>query len=155
MSKKNKTNARSAARLAAVQALYQMDVSGTQVHEVISEFTASRLMETGEELSDPDHHFFSDLVRGIVAEQKNIDQPIQKALRSDWPLTRISATLRAILRAGTYELMYRPDVPFKAVISEYMDIAHAFFDDSEAGMVNGVLDNLAKVAGRSGKPKND
>ncbi len=148
MSKKAK--ARSAARLAAVQALYQMEVSGTQVHEVITEFAATRLMEPGEELNDPDHQFFTDLLRGIVREQKNIDQPIQTALRSDWPLTRIDATLRAILRAGTYEMMYRHDVPFKAIINEYMDIAHAFFDDKEAGMVNGVLDTLAKSTGRSG-----
>lgn len=151
MSKKGK--ARSAARLAAVQALYQMDISGTQVHEVITEFTSSRLMETGEDLNSPDHLFFTDLLRGIVREQKSIDPPIQKALRSDWPLTRIDSTLRAILRAGTYELMYREDVPFKAVISEYMDIAHAFFDDKEAGMVNGVLDALAKATGRAADSK--
>ncbi len=148
-----KARSRSAARLAAVQALYQMDVSGTQVHEVITEFSNARLMETGEELSDPDHQFFAELLRGIVARQKQIDPPIQNALRSDWPLTRIDSTLRAILRAGTYELMFREDVPFKAIISEYMDIAHAFFDDSEAGMVNGVLDTLARVTGRSDKTK--
>lgn len=150
MSKKAK--ARSAARLAAVQALYQMDVSGTAVIDVITEFSDARLTEAGEELNAPDQAFFTDLLRGIVREQKQIDRPIQDALREDWPLTRIDSTLRAILRAGTYELMYRPDVPFKAVISEYMDIAHAFFDDREAGMVNGVLDNLARVTGRTGDP---
>lgn len=147
MSKQAK--ARSAARLAAVQALYQMDMSGTQVHEVITQFAASRLVETDEELNAPDQSFFTDLLRGIVREQKHIDPLIQDALRSDWPLTRIDSTLRAVLRAGTYELKYRHDVPFKAVISEYMDIAHAFFDDREAGMVNGVLDSVAKVTGRT------
>ncbi len=139
-----KAKPRSAARLAAVQALYQMDISGVDVNEVIIEFDTARIEENGEEFIGFDSSFFRDLLRGIVREQKNIDLPIHACLRDDWPLTRIDSTLRAVLRAGAYELMYRPDVPFKAVISEYMDIANAFFEDGEPGMVNGVLDHLAR-----------
>ncbi len=141
--------ARSAARLAAVQALYQMDMTGTDVNAVIAEFGNAPLHENEETLIELDADYFRDLLTGIVKRQKQIDPPIHEALRDDWPLSRLDSTLRAILRAGAYELMYRRDVPFKATINEYMDIAHAFFDGGEPAMVNGVLDHLAKISRNS------
>jgi N utilization substance protein B len=138
-------NQRGAARLGAVQALYQMDVGGATLPAVIAEFEAHRLdseME-GEKLRPADRPFFRALVSGVVAEQRRIDPIIHASLPPTWPLTRIDLTLRAILRCGVFELLKRPDVPGRVVISEYVDVAHAFFSADEPGLVNGVLDRVA------------
>ncbi|WP_417684253.1 transcription antitermination factor NusB [Roseibium sp.] len=138
-------NKRGAARLAAAQALYQMDVGGTPASSVISEFTAFRLGKEldGEQYRDADEQWFASIVRGVVADQKFLDPFIHTALTEDWPLKRIDSLLRAILRAGAYELLRRKDVPPKVIISEYIDVAKAFYQDDEPGLVNGILDRLA------------
>jgi N utilization substance protein B len=138
-------NKRGAARLAAVQALYQMDVAATTLRDVMAEFEQFRL---GKELDGDlyraaDVDWFRDLVSGVVREQKLLDPYIHTALVSDWPLKRVDTTLRAILRAGAFELLHRKDVPARVVISEYVDVAHAFFEGDEPKLVNGVLDRLA------------
>jgi N utilization substance protein B len=141
-------NQRGAARFAAVQALYQMDIGGTPLPAVIAEFEAHRLggeLE-GEQLRPADRPFFRALVTGVVAGQRRIDPMIHAALPSTWPLTRIDLTLRAILRCGVFELVERRDVPGRVVISEYVDVAHAFFSGDEPGLVNGVLDRIAHDA---------
>ena len=140
-------NARGASRLAAVQALYQMDVGGSSLEEVVTEFETWRL---GRELDgvtyrEADAAFFRDLVAGVVREQRTLDPLIQKALVEGWPLTRLDLTLRSILRAAAWELSARKDVPVRVVISEYVDIAKAFFEKDEPRMVNGVLDTLARA----------
>jgi N utilization substance protein B len=150
--------ARSMARLAAVQALYQMEIAGTDLNEVAAEFAAGAMSRfigdaEGLELVEPDAAFFRDLIFGAVRAQTVIDPAINAALAEGWSLDRLDATLRAVLRAGAYELKDRPDVPMKAVIDEYLDIAHAFFDGPESKVVNAVLDRLARGwrgAGRDG-----
>jgi transcription antitermination protein NusB len=139
-------NRRGAARLAAVQALYQMELAGVTLPDVLAEFEAIRLGKEidGIEYRDADAAFFRDIVSGVVRDQRSLDPAIDAALVSGWPLARIDATLRAILRAGTYELSNRRDVPAKVAISEYVDVARAFFEGEAAGMVNGVLDSLAR-----------
>jgi N utilization substance protein B len=137
---------RSAARLAAVQALYQMDVSGTSVLDALAEFEAfwiGREVE-GIEFKPSDIEFFRNVITGVVESQRAIDMKIDKALSEGWPLRRVEAVLRAILRAGGYELMYRKDVPARVVITEYVDVTHGFYGDDEPGLVNAVLDNLAR-----------
>lgn len=138
-------NKRGAARLAAVQALYQMDVGGVRLSDVLGEFEAYRLGQEidGDQYRDADPAWFRDLVSGVVADQRVLDPEIHKALAEDWPLKRIDTTLRAILRAGAFELLRRKDVPAKVVINEYIDIAKAFYEGDEPRMVNGVLDKLA------------
>jgi transcription antitermination protein NusB len=140
-----KANKRSAARLAAVQALYQMDVAGTPINEVYAEFESHWL---GGEIEGAHYRpaeaaFFRDIVGGVVREQKNLDPQIDEALTRGWPLKRIEAVLRAVLRAGAYELACRRDVPARVVMAEYVDVASAFVDAVETGMVNAVLDQLA------------
>jgi N utilization substance protein B len=138
-------NQRGAARLGAVQALYQMEVGKTSLPAVIAEFEAHRLgceLE-GEQLRPADRPFFRALVGGVVKAQRRIDPVIHAALPPTWPLTRIDLTLRAILRCGVFELLERRDVPARVVISEYVDIANAFFAADEPGLVNGVLDRVA------------
>lgn len=139
-------NQRGAARLAAVQALYQMDLGGATLPEVIAEFEATRLGKEidGAQYRDADVAFFRDVVSGVVRDQRSLDPAIHSRLAGDWPLPRIDATLRAILRCGAYELASRRDVPARVVISEYVDVARAFFDADAAGMVNAVLDALAR-----------
>jgi N utilization substance protein B len=139
-------NQRGAARLAAVQALYQMDLGGTTLPEVVAEFEAHRLGKEidGEQYRAADAAFFRDIVAGVVRDQRTLDPAVNEILSDGWPLARIDTTLRAILRSGAYELSNRPDVPAKVVISEYVDIAKAFFDAEASGMVNGVLDGLAR-----------
>ncbi len=141
---KNDKNRRSLSRLAAVQALYQMDVAQTDLNAVITEFKAHRLGNDleGDQLERADVSFFIDLLKGIVEEQRRLDPLIDKHLASSWRLNRIDSTLRAILRAGAYELEKRSDVPGAVVISEYVDVAHAFFEKDEPRVVNGVLQNL-------------
>lgn len=140
-------NQRGAARLAAVQALYQMEISGAAVEDVLAEFQAHRLGKEidGAQYREADAAFFRDLVAGVVREQRTLDPAIDGALSSGWPLARLDATLRAILRAGAFELLARADVPARVVISEYVDVAKAFFEDNVPGMVNGVLDTLART----------
>jgi N utilization substance protein B len=137
---------RSAARLAAVQALYQMDVSGKSVIDVFAEFEAfwiGREVE-GIVFQPSDTGFFRDIVSGVLENQRPIDQKIDAALAAGWPLRRIEAVLRAILRAGTFELMYRRDVPVRVAITEYVDVTHSFYGEDEPGLVNAVLDALAR-----------
>ncbi len=137
---------RSAARLAAVQALYQMDVSATGVTDVFAEFEAfwiGREVE-GITFQPSDVGFFRDIVSGVVENQRPIDQKVDAALASGWPLKRIEAVLRAILRAGAFELMHRRDVPVRVVITESVDVTHSFYGEDEPGLVNAVLDTLAR-----------
>jgi transcription antitermination protein NusB len=136
---------RSVARLAAVQALYQIDVSGAQPSRVIAEFVKHRLGRDidGDNYGEADIALFSDIVEGTVARQAELDQAISAVLMPEWPLERLETVLRAILRAGAWELSARVDVPARVAISEYLDVAHAFFDGKEPGLVNGVLDRLA------------
>lgn len=139
-------NQRGAARLAAVQALYQMDVGGAGLTEVVAEFENFRLGKEvdGDQYRDADAAFFRDIIAGVVREQRNLDPAIHTSLTSDWPLSRIDVTLRAILRCGTYELVGRKDVPARVIITEYVDVARAFFGPGdEPRMVNGVLDTAA------------
>jgi N utilization substance protein B len=148
MSNKPK-QARSVARLAAVQALYQMEVSGVGVEAVIREFTEHRFDRgiEGEEsatLASADEAFFAELVRGVVGSQREIDGAVVKRLATGWRLERLDATVRAILRAGAYELAHRSDVPVEVVIDEYVELAKSFFEGPESGFVNGALDGVAR-----------
>ncbi|MTH97764.1 transcription antitermination factor NusB [Roseibium sp. RKSG952] len=138
-------NKRGVARLAAVQALYQMDVAEAPLSSVISEFTAFRLGKEldGEQYRDADEQWFKSIVSGVVDDQRMLDPFIHTALVQDWPLKRIDSLLRAILRCGAFELLRRKDVPPKVIISEYIDVTKAFFEADEPGLVNGVLDRLA------------
>jgi len=137
---------RTAARVAAVQALYQMDMAGTDLNAVIDEFVRLRFPRApGDEAAagaDPD--FFTDLLRGVVRRQRDIDPLVDRQLAEGWRLTRIDAIVRAILRAGVFELMERNDVPARVVINEYINVAHSFFSGEEPKVVNGVLDKLAR-----------
>jgi N utilization substance protein B len=138
---------RSVARLAAVQALYQMEAAGAGVEAVVREFLDHRFggdLEEGEHLADADEAFFAELMRGVVEDQAAVDRAIAKRLATGWRLERIDATLRAILRAGTYELTRRPDVPTEVAIDEYVEIAKSFFEGSEPGFVNAALDGIAR-----------
>jgi len=133
--------ARSAARLAAVQAIYQMELTGSDAEAVADEFVEHRFVRGLE--NAPDEEFFGAIVRGVPHHQAEIDSSIAKCLSKDWKLQRIDSTLRAILRAATYELIAQKDVPAKVVIDEYLDVAHAFSNADEASFVNAVLDKLA------------
>lgn len=136
---------RSAARLAAVQALYQMDVAGKGIAETLAEFESFWMGSEieGETYNAADAEFFRDILTGVLNDQGPIDRQIDKTLVETWPLARVDSVLRAILRAGTYELKKRKDVPAKVVIKEYADVAGAFFEREEVGMINAVLDSLA------------
>jgi N utilization substance protein B len=144
----NRSRSRSAARLAAVQALYQHDMEGTPLARLLKEFHDHRL---GATIEDAQYHnaerdFFDDVVKGVGARQGEIDALIAGRLASGWTLERLDRPMRAILRAGAYELLARADVPVGSVISEYVDVAHAFYDKRESGFVNGLLDAIAKQA---------
>ncbi|WP_375397824.1 transcription antitermination factor NusB [uncultured Sphingomonas sp.] len=141
-----RTKARAAARLAAVQALYQHEMEGTALPALLHEFHHHRLGATieGVKYADAEVDFFDDLVKGVRARHAEIDERIAARLSADWKLERLDKPMKALLRAGTYELLARPDVPTGAVISEYVDVAHAFYDRREAGFVNGLLDAVAK-----------
>ena len=140
-------NQRGAARLAAVQALYQMDIGGAGVLEVLDEYEMHRLGKEldGDVYRQADAAWFRAIVSGVVEQQKQLDPQIRAALTADWPLSRLDSTLRAILRAGAYELSNREDVPVAVIVTEYVDVATAFFDGDEIKMVNAVLDRLAGV----------
>jgi N utilization substance protein B len=141
-----RSTARAAARLAATQALYQHEMEGTAIAPLLHEFHQHRLGATIEdaEYAEAEVDFFDDIVKGAVARQAEIDEAIKGKLAKGWALERLDRSMRAILRAGTYELMARADVPVATVITEYVDVAHAFFDKREAGFVNGLLDAIAK-----------
>ena len=141
-----KANKRGAARLAAVQALYQMDISGTGLNEILAEFESHWLGREveGAQYLPAEAAFFRDVVSGVVRDQRALDPQIDEALAKGWPLKRIEAVLRAALRAGLYELENRRDVPARVVVSEYADVAAAFVERDETGMVNAVLDQLAR-----------
>ncbi|HUE44836.1 MAG TPA: transcription antitermination factor NusB [Aestuariivirgaceae bacterium] len=138
---------RSSARLGAVQALYQMDIAGTDFAEVLAQFGAGRMGEIFEdgECGEADFAFLKDIVEGVVREQHGIDRAVEDHLAAAWTLARLDSTLRAVLRAGAYELMFRSDVPARVSITEYVDVAHAFFEAEEPRVVNGVLDALARA----------
>ena len=139
---------RSAARLAAVQALYQQDMEGTPLARLIREFHDHRLGATIEDATyaEAEISFFDDLVSGATARRAEIDELIGERLAEGWSLERLDKPMKAILRVGTYELLARRDVPVASVISEYLDVADAFYDKREKGFVNGLLDAIAKVA---------
>lgn len=141
-----KANKRGAARLAAVQALYQMDLAGAGLNEIMAEFEGHWLggEVEGAQYRPAEAAYFRDIVGGVVREQGKLDPQIDAALNRGWPLKRIEAVLRAVLRAGAYELEHRKDVPGRVVVSEYVDVAHAFVETEETGMVNAVLDQIAR-----------
>lgn len=144
-------SARSAARLGAVQALYQMDMVGTGLDDVVEEFVHHRFGQEieGETYPEADEAHFEDVIRGVVREQRDIDVAINGALAKGWTLARIDSTLRAVLRAGVYELRRCKDIPVKVVINEYVDVTHAFFEGDEPGVVNAVLDRLGSSVRKS------
>jgi N utilization substance protein B len=145
--------ARTVARLAAVQALYQMELAGEGVETVISEFANHRFDADieGQPLAEADEAWFADVVRGVVERQRDVDAAIKVRLASNWRLERMDSTLRALLRAGAWELRERQEVPKEIVIDEYVELAKAFFDDAEARFVNAALDGVARdVRGQAG-----
>jgi transcription antitermination protein NusB len=141
-----KANRRGAARLAAVQALYQMDIGGAGINDIFAEFESHWLGNEveGDTYLPAEAAFFRDVVSGVVRDQAKLDPVIDEALSKGWPLKRIDAILRAVLRAGAYELEHRKDVPGRVVVSEYVDVAHAFVEPDETGMVNAVLDQIGR-----------
>ena len=142
----DKHQARSVARLAAVQALYQMETGGAGVETVIREFSDHRFDRDleGVRLARADEGFFADLVRGVVADQDAVDLAVGRRLATGWRLERIDATARSILRAGAYELMRRRDVPAEVAIDEYVEIAKSFFEGPEPGFINAALDAIGR-----------
>ncbi|TDQ80949.1 NusB antitermination factor [Dongia mobilis] len=139
---------RRAARLAAVQALYQWEQTGAKAEAVIAEFGAHRMAkgQGAEEVSDlapADRKLFAEIVRGVAADVAQLDDMLSAVLSEEWRIERLESILRAIMRAGAFELVHRPDVPPRVVISEYLAVTDAFFGDRETAMVNGVLDKLA------------
>jgi len=143
-----RSRSRSAARLAAVQALYQQEMEGTALPRLLDEFHEHRLGATieDEQYHEAERDFFDDIVTGADARRGDIDALISGRLAQGWTLDRLDRPMRAILRAGAYELIARADVPVATVISEYVDVAHAFYDKRESGFVNGLLDAIAKEA---------
>lgn len=150
-----RSTARSAARLAAVQALYQHDMEATPVAQLLHEFHQHRLGTTideeefdAAEYAEAEVDFFDDLTRGTIARLADVDAAIASKLTAKWSMERLDKAMKAVLRVGAYELIARPDVPASAAISEYVDVAKAFHDQKDAGFVNGLLDAVAKDAGR-------
>jgi transcription antitermination protein NusB len=145
-SSSTRAKSRSAARLAAVQALYQQDMESIPVAQLLHEFHQHRLGATidGVEYAEAEVDFFDDLVKGVDARGEELDELIAANLAKDWSMARLDKPMKAILRAGAYELAARADVPTGSVISEYVDVAKAFYDARETGFVNGLLDAVAK-----------
>ena len=143
-----RARSRSAARLAAVQALYQQEMERTPLAALLHEFHHHRLGATIDdvEYADAEVDFFDDLVKGVSARAAELDGRIAAKLSKDWSLSRLDRPMRQILRAGAYELLARADVPTASIISEYVDVAKAFYDPRESGFVNGLLDAIAKDA---------
>jgi N utilization substance protein B len=141
-----KATRRGAARLAAVQALYQMDVAGTDLNDILAEFESHWIGQEveGEQYLPAQKSFFRSIVTGVLNEQRRIDPLIDEALSKGWPLKRIETMLRAILRAGAFELLSVAEVPARVIVTEYADIGSAFLDQQETGMVNAVLDQLGR-----------
>ena len=141
-----KANKRGAARLAAVQALYQMDIGGAGINDIFAEFESHWLGNEveGDQYLPAEEAFFRDVVAGVLRDQNKLDPLIDDALSKGWPLARIEAILRAVMRAGAYELEHRKDIPARVIVSEYVDVAHAFVEGDETGMVNAVLDQIAR-----------
>jgi N utilization substance protein B len=146
MSSATRSKSRSAARLAAVQALYQHEMEETPIPRLLHEFHLHRLGATieGVEYADAEVDFFDDVVSGVHARAAELDDLISARLAKDWALNRLDRPMRQILRAGAYELVARADVPTGSIISEYVDVAKAFYDKKEAAFVNGLLDAVAK-----------
>lgn len=144
----SRSKSRSAARLAAVQALYQQEMEGTPIAKLLHEFHSHRLGAAIEDTTyiDAEVDFFNDVVKGVDARRVEIDAAIRENLAEGWSLERLDKPLRQILRAGSYELMARPDIPIGSVINEYLDVAEAFYDAKEKRFVNGMLDAIAKTA---------
>lgn len=138
--------ARTIARLSAVQALYQMELAGEGVETVIREFSDHRFDGALEDetMAEADEPYFADLVRGVVEDQGKVDEAVMRRLAEGWKLTRLDATLRALLRTGTWELMHKPDTPREVVLDEYVELAKAFFDERDARFVNAALDGVAR-----------
>ena len=147
----SRSQARAAARLAAVQALYQHQMESIPQARLLDEFHLHRLGGEvdpeidGAQYAEAETAFFDDVVKGVIARRDEIDELIASKLADGWKLERLDKTMVQILRAGTWELMARADVPTGTAISEYLDVAHAFFDEREAKFVNGVLDAVAKA----------
>jgi transcription antitermination protein NusB len=141
-----KANRRGAARLAAVQALYQMDMAGAGLNDILAQFESHWLGREveGDQYLPAEAAFFRGIVTGVVTEQRDLDPRIDAALAATWPLKRIEAILRSVLRAGAYEIAKHHDIPARVIVSEYVDVAHAFVGRTETGMVNAVLDQLAR-----------
>ena len=141
-----KANKRGAARLAAVQALYQMDIGGAGINDIFAEFESHWLGNEveGDQYLPAEEAFFQDIVAGVLRDQNKLDPLIDEALSKGWPLARIEAILRAVMRAGAYELEHRKDIPARVIVSEYVAVAHAFVEDDETGKVNAVLDLIAR-----------
>jgi N utilization substance protein B len=138
---------RSAARLAAVQALYQVELTGGSPTEVVEQFLRHHLRERREDdggVAGIDAGLFAEIVRGVARRGEDIDRMLALALTESWTLERLEVVLRCILRAGAYELLARPGMPARAAINEYVELAHAFYAGAEPGMVNGLLDRLAR-----------
>ena len=153
MTQPARSKARSAARLAAVQALYQQHMEGTALARLLDEFHQHRLGRTIDEdafdeaeYADAEVPFFDDIVRGVDARREEIDALVAAKLAAGWSLARLDKAMLQVLRAGTYELLARADIPVAVAISEYVDVAKAFFDDGQAKFVNGILDAVAKDA---------
>ena len=140
-------NKRGAARMGAVQALYQMDVSGAGLAQTVAEYENYRLGREidGAQYREADPAWFRQIMAGVHGDQIEVDRLIATSLTRDWPLSRIDATLRAILRCGAWELAHKKDVPARVLISEYVDVARAFYETDEPRMVNGVLDRIART----------
>jgi transcription antitermination protein NusB len=145
-SRKARGLSRSRARLTAVQALYQMDLAETDLNAVIEEFKAHRLGSDADSgaLAEADPEHFARVVKGVVECQRQIDTLIDSQLAVGWRLVRIDSIVRAILRAAAFELMEMPEVPARVAISEYVEVAHDFFEGEEPKLVNGVLDSIAR-----------
>jgi len=144
--KRGTSVARSASRLGAVQALYQMDVGGTELSDVLAEYSSARIgihFDDGQ-CGEADFGFLKTVVEGVFADQVLIDKKVNECLAEGWTLARLEATSRAILRAGGFELLFRDDVPPKVTISEYVEVAKAFFSGSEPGFINASLDAMAR-----------
>jgi N utilization substance protein B len=141
-----RSDRRSAARLAASQALYQMEIADKGLNDILAEFEAHWLGQEieGDAYAPADLAFFRDVVSGVQRDQLRIDRALDETLADGWPLKRVEALMRAILRAALYELRNRPDVPARVAVTEYVDVAAAFFGPDESGMINAVLDALAR-----------
>jgi transcription antitermination protein NusB len=153
MNQPARSQARSAARLAAVQALYQQHMEGTALNKLLDEFHQHRLGRTIDdddfdeaEYAEAEVPFFDDVVRGVDARRDEIDAAVASKLASGWTLARLDKAMLQVLRAGTYELLARADVPSAVAINEYVEVAKAFFDDGQAKFVNGILDAVAREA---------